>query len=244
MKVRSLALVIASSIVMTGCLNVTYKDYPDKLNVYKDGESLEKVTRLTFIEFNGSQGFPEISRKVTRKLTDTLVKRGLFKLDVIAPDAPVLIDLDLEKKSPYTIDELAKIRDTLKSDAILFGQVTSFRQYPGSRIGVFMRLLDLKNGSLVWAVDDVWDVNDRVVHKRMKDYHFDSRQSDYADLVTDDVKKMSTSALLDFVTWDISRTLDPKYDIPPGRQSIMKHRLMRRFGRNQKERFSRIREDL
>ena len=239
MIVFTLPLLISA---IPGC--VSYKEYSDALNVYRDEPAMNKLTRVVFIELDGSEGFPDISRRFTAKLGKTLVKKGLFRLDTLKPAAPELIDLDLTRTSPYSIAELAEIRKSLRCDAILFGKITSFRQYPGSNISIYMRLLDLKNGHLVWAIDESWDTEDRTVRSRLNDYSFDFRQDDYPNEVTDDLQLMSTSALLDFISWDIVRTMDPTYDDMPENKPIFTHRIMRRIGRHQAEHLKNRGEDL
>ena len=131
-------------------------------------------------------------------------------------------------------------------DAILFGRVTSYKPYPSTQIGLFLRLIDLQDGQLVWAVDDVWDTTDRMVVRRIQNYFFNEMRESY-DPVGDELGIMGTNAFQKFVSSEIAQTLDPQSKNQSRAKAFFESPVgtdLRRFGRGQNEFWKNVKEDL
>lgn len=203
-----LILLAALVVVACGCETMTIYP-PTQWNFYRGPNGdVYRIKRVCFVQLAENTGYPDIARRMTQSLKQALQERGMFHVDVVRADHPDLRDLDLTKREPYTIRELAQMRQDLHCDAILFGQITHFQPYPSQQVGLYLRLIDLRDGQLVWAIDDVWDTTQRETVARIRRYFFLNMRSDY-EPVGDELAVMSTEAFQKFVSVEVTDTLDP-----------------------------------
>jgi hypothetical protein len=183
---------------------------PDQRNFYRgpDGD-LRRLRRVCFVQLSEDTGYPDIARRMSHSLRQELQAMGMFHVDLITADQHELRDWDPAQRGPYTIKELASIRRDLGCDAVLFGQVTSFKPYPSTQIGLYLRLIDLKDGRLVWAVDDTWDTTERATVARIRRYFFREMRETYQP-VGDELAVMGTDAFQKFVSAEVVETLDSR----------------------------------
>ena len=177
------------------------------LRFYRSDVSISKVTKVVMVELNENLGYPDIAKKMTRTIAAKLSERGKFHIHILDYSHPDLRDLNLKKRTSYSIRELATIRKALKCDAILFGRIHSYTPYPRHLVGVQLRLVDLAEGQVVWAIDDVWDSTNKSISKRIDNYYFDEKANSFAP-VKSEYACMSSNAFHDFIAHEISRTMD------------------------------------
>jgi hypothetical protein len=227
MRYRELGLLLVAALIGSGCQK------PASVNHYRASDyELTEVSRVVFVELSENLGYPDIAERMTVSLQEELLQRGLFRLDILQDDHPELRDLDLEKRDPYSIAELAMIRRTLRCDAVLFGKMVQYRPYPGTQIGLYLRLVDLKDGKLLWAVDDIWDSTDRKTYRRIKDFYIDEMRETY-DPAESEMGVMSTEGFQKFVAYEVADTICPAEMANRRRQNFS--RPARRFMRHQKQ---------
>lgn len=242
LKRTVLCLTLALAGGMTGC---TEKDDPAReVNFYNAGDrDIRGISRVVFVELHDHPGYPEVTERMTRALAEAMLRRGLFRVDVLPVDHPDLRYLEmLGKREAYSIAELAEIRKRLRCDAVLFGQVTSYKPYPSTQIGLFLRLIDLQDGKLAWAVDDVWDTTQRETVRQIKNYYFDRMADDYQP-ANYEMGIMSTTGFQKYVASEVTKTMDPQYQ-GESRKERYFIRPIRKFGRSQKEFWANTKEDL
>ena len=170
---------------------------------------LAGLHRVVFVELDDASGHPGVARSATRALYKSIQARRLFHVDVIWRDDPVCRDLPLDKREAFTLADLTSIRQELRCDALLFGRITNFLPYPRMQMGLYLRLLDLKGGKLLWAVDHMWDMTDREVELRAEGF-YEGRMRDLYGPAKSDVLLMSPAAFHRFVAFEISQTLAPQ----------------------------------
>ena len=68
----------------------------------------------------------------------------------------------------YTLEQLMAARKLLGADAMLMGTVTSYSPYPRMAMGLQMKLVDLRTGQTVWAIEQIWDTADKSTQERIK----------------------------------------------------------------------------
>lgn len=171
-------------------------------------QDLRRIHRVVLLELTQDSSVPPIARDMTESLFRAAQARNLFHIDQIARDDPLCRDLPLDGRGVYTIKDLMAMREALDCDAILFGRVTHYRSYPRMQIGLYVRLLDLQNGKLVWAVEHIWDSTDKATETRIKEFFESQMRSGYEpaqwELVT-----QSPKAFQKFVAFEIGQTLAP-----------------------------------
>jgi hypothetical protein len=173
------------------------------LNPYK---SLNTVGRVAIVELNNESSYPKISEDVFEKLYQALQKKQIFGLTVIHQDDSSWRSLQLDRDSKYTLEQLMTIRKTLKCDGLLLGTITEFRPYPHMTIGLRLKLLDLRDGQLLWALEQVWDSADKTTESHIKDYFLSQKRTGYAPL-HEQLATVSSLEFIKFVSYEVAETL-------------------------------------
>jgi len=194
------------------------------INPYAD---FSTVGKTVVFELDNLSTRPEISTELTQAITEAVQKRHLFSLSALYRAEPAWRNLDLNGSSSYSLEELSVIRQQSKADAVLFGRITRYHPYPHLLVALHLKLIDLRNGKLLWATEQVWDSTDKSVERRMRLY-FNSRMRagfqpmDWELLIT------SPRAFNKFVASEVAHTL-PNTNHYPKRQPASEN------GRNLKD---------
>ena len=164
------------------------------------------IGRVAVLEFENSTTVPDYSSRLTSAVTEALRKRHIFGLSTLYRTDPAWRSLDISDRSPYSLDELATIRTQLKADAVLFGSITQYQPFPHLLTAANLRLIDLRDGKLIWAIEQVWDSTDAPVEQRMKVFFDHQMRSGYQPI---DWRLLVSSpkAFDKFVAFEVARTL-------------------------------------
>jgi len=176
------------------------------LNPDKD---LSTIGRVAIVELDNDSSYPQISTDVTETLFQALQKKQIFGLTVVRQNAPAWRSLQLDLNSTYTLAELFAIRKTLKCDAVLIGTVTGYRPYPHMAIGLRLKLVDLADGQLLWALEEIWDTADKTTQRRIKNYFQREIRAGFAPL-SEQLTVVSSLSFIKFVVYEVAETLQPK----------------------------------
>lgn len=173
------------------------------VNRYAD---MVTTNRVAIFEFDNDTTDPKYSANLTSAVTEALRKRHIFSISTLYRADPAWRSLDLADTSSYSLQELAAIRKQLRADAVLFGSITQYRPFPHLLTALRLRMVDLRDGKLIWAIEQVWDSTDKRVEQRMKVFFDHEMRSGYRPI---DWQLMLTSprAFDKFVAFEIARTL-------------------------------------
>jgi hypothetical protein len=195
-----------SSLLLSGCngrrASAPSGDY-SYLNPHK---SLTSIGRVAIIELNNNSAYPQVSADITDALYQALQKRQFFGLTVVRRHDPSWRGLQLDDDPTYTLEEISAIHKTLKCDGVLVGTITEFKPYPHTTIGLRLKLLDLRDGQLLWALEQVWDSADKKTERRIKDYFKSQKRSDFAPLYQE-IVAVSSLEFIKFVSYEAAETL-------------------------------------
>jgi len=108
--------------------------------------------------------------------------------------------------STFTLEQILAIREALKCDGILLGTVTEFRPYPHMAVGLRLKLLDLRDGQLLWALEQIWDSADKTTEKRIKSYFKSEKRTGFAPL-HEELVAVSPLEFIKFVSYEMAGTL-------------------------------------
>jgi TolB-like protein len=171
------------------------------------GGEFPQIARVVVFEFQNYSNDLNISMKLTRAVTESLQKKHLFTIQAFEHSDPAWQKLDLEFASSYSKEELLAIRKQLKADAVLYGSVTRYHPYPHLMVGLHLKMVDLRSGKLLWAIEQVWDSTDKLVERRMKRFYKDYMRSSYGPM---DWELLVTSprAFNKFVVYEIAETFN------------------------------------
>ena len=173
------------------------------LNPHK---TLNTLGRVAIVELDNESSYAQISTDVTEVLFQALQKRQFFGLSIVRKRDPSWRGLQLEGSPTYDLNQILTIRKTLKCDAVLLGTVTEFRPYPHMSIGLRLKLLDLKDGELVWALEQVWDGADKTTEKRAKSY-FKWEKAAGQGPSPEPLLTVSPLEFVKFVSYEVAQTL-------------------------------------
>ncbi len=202
-------LVVMFVLFLSGCrlyrengpMGGAYYINPDK--------DIRSIGRVAMIELENESSYPQISTDVTEALFLALQKKQMFGLTVVTQDDPSWRGLHSELDSTPTLKQLLAIREMLKCDAVLVGTVTEYQPYPRMAIGVRLKLLDLNDGQILWALEQVWDSADRATETRIKRYFQSQMRSGFAPL-REELVVMSSLKFIKFVAYEVAETLNPR----------------------------------
>jgi hypothetical protein len=195
------------AVLLTGCVTYYRPSAPAPDYYYiNPNKSLSNVGRVIIVGLNNNSNYPQIANDVTEKLYQALQKKQIFGLTVLHQDDPLWKSLQLDSESKYTLDQIINLHDTLKCDALLIGTITEFRPYPHMIIGLRLKLLDLRDGELLWALEQVWDSADKTTEYRIRDYFRSQKRSGFAPL-HEQLAKVSSLEFIKFVSYEVAETL-------------------------------------
>lgn len=186
------------------------------LNPDKD---LSTVGRTALVELDNKSSYPQISTDVTETLFQALQKKQPFGLAVVHRNNPAWRSLQLDLNSgyqtqnsalavppTYTLDQLTAIRKTLKCDAVLIGTISQFKPYPHMAIGLRLKLVDLRDGQLLWALEQIWDNSDKTTEYRIKNYFQYQKRLGFAPL-REQLVTVSPLEFIKFVAYEVAETI-------------------------------------
>jgi len=181
-------------------------DYGYYINPDKD---LFTIGRTALVELDNDSSYPQVSADVTDALFQALQKKQVFGLTVIQQNDPAWRSLRLDADLMYTPEQLLAIRKALKCDAVLVGTVTEFKPHPHLAVGLRLKLIDLADGQLLWALEQVWDSADKTTEYRIKNYFRTQIRSGFAPL-GEQLVAVSPLKFIKFVAFETAETLQPK----------------------------------
>ena len=142
---------------------------------------LDRIRKVVLVDLRADEGSEPNASGLTEALVKGLQGSQVFYVERLGRSAPVLRDLALNKRTVLNVSlsEVQDMQQQLQSDAVLFGAVTQFNTHPRLETGVFLRLLDLRTGVVVWAVDHTWDTTDKQTAARMKKWFDEHMRGEY-----------------------------------------------------------------
>jgi hypothetical protein len=195
--------------LLSGCqLYVVHPPTPSYhyLNPDKD---LSTIGRTALVELDNDSSYPQISTDVTEVLFEALQKKQLFGLTLVRQNDHTWRSLQLDLDSTYTLEQLADIQKTLKCNAVLVGTVTKYQPYPHMAIGLRLKLIDLTDGQLLWAIEQVWDSTDKTTKYQIKNYFKRQIRSGFEPL-REQLVAISPIKFTKFVAYEVADTLKPE----------------------------------
>jgi hypothetical protein len=176
------------------------------LNPNKD---LSAVGRTALLELANDSSYPQISADVTEAIFQAMQKKQKFGLTVVRQNDPAWRSLPLELNTAYTFEQLSAMRNALKADAVLIGAVTSYKPYPHMSLGLRLKLIDLSDGQLLWALEQVWDTTDKTTKDKIKSY-YDRNIFHGSDTMEEKLGIVSSLKFIKFVACEIAESLQSR----------------------------------
>jgi len=200
-------ILLLLSIFLPGCRVLCKDAVPTAGHYYLNPDKdLSSVGKVALLELDNNSSYPQMAPDVTEALFQALQKRQIFSVTIVRRNDAARRSLQLNSSCPYTFQQLSDIRRTFKCNAVLAGTITEFQPYPHMVIGLRLKLVDLKDGQLLWALEQVWDTADKTTEYRTKDYFRRQVRSDSTPL-REHLTAVSPIKFIKFVAHDVSETL-------------------------------------
>ncbi|MHC4460073.1 MAG: hypothetical protein ACYS6W_14075 [Planctomycetota bacterium] len=197
------------SLLLSGCGIYSASGPVTEYYYLNPDKDLSAIGRVAIVELNNNSSYPQISADVTEMLFESLQKKQIFGLTVIRQNAPAWRSLQMDLNSTYTLAQVSAIRKTLKCNAVLTGTITEYRPYPHMAIGLRLKLIDLTDGQLLWALEDIWDTADKTTEHRIKNYFQREMREGFYPL-REKLVVISSLRFIKFVVYEVSETIQPK----------------------------------
>lgn len=211
-KMRFTTLLIP--LLFAGCRFYTASAPMAQYYYINPDKDLSAIGRTALVELNNESTYPQISADVTKALFQALQKKQVFGLTLVHQSDQQWrsLQLDLNPASPpnvppaFTLEQLIAIRKALKCDAVLLGSVTEYQPFPHMTIGLRLKLIDLNDGQLLWALEQIWDTADKKTEYAIKNYFQCQIRSGFAPL-REQLANVSSINFIKFVAFEVAETL-------------------------------------
>ena len=198
----SLLFMLPVIITSVGCSR--YRTYSSHNQYYNP--NLQTINTVCLIELRNETSYPQISADVTESLYQSLQKKQAFILSHLRQNDSAWKNIPIVPGSPYTLEQLAATHKMLGVDAVLTGNVTAYRPYPHTMLGLKLKLIDLRDGRTLWAIEQVWDTDDKATEERIKKYFDRQMRSGFSPL-GEQLAVLSPINFVKFVTYDVVESL-------------------------------------
>jgi hypothetical protein len=169
-------------------------------------KKLSAIKSVCLVELQNKTSYPQISEDVTESLHQSLQKKQWFNLLLLKQTDIAWKTLEIRPDSAYTLEQLMTARKLLGTDALLIGTVTSYSPYPRMAMGLQLKLVDLRTGQVVWAIQQIWDAADKTTQERIKRYYNQQLRSDFST-IGEQLATLSPINFVKFITYEVTETM-------------------------------------
>lgn len=175
---RIAGLLLVLSALLSGCCwYEAAGPVPDCYYLNPD-KNMSTIGKVGIIELENYSSYPQVAPDVTEAIFQALQKKQVFSVAVISKSDRLWRGLEPNLNSTYRLEDLSEIRKATNCNAILVGSVTEFEPFPHMTIGLRLKLVDLMDGQLLWAFEQIWDTADKTTQGRMRRYFRSQTDSD------------------------------------------------------------------
>ncbi len=209
MKTAIFCAAVMAGCTIMGCSRaVEQKSVPPSGHFYLDKTAdFSSVGRVAILELeNQSVSQAELPRVLTQELSDGIGKKHLFSVQIIYKGDTEWQSLELNRIKSFSLQDWAAVRKQLKADALIFGTITRYRSYPQFLVALNIKMVDLRDGKLLWAIEDVWDSTDKNTELRIKEFYETQMRTGYQPMEWQVVLN-SPKAFHKYVIYEVTRTL-------------------------------------
>jgi TolB-like protein len=206
---RIISIIGLGGIVLLGGCTILKKPAPQpQVQFYIDKtHDFSAIGKIAVLELEDeSVSSPELAKTLTQNLADTLGKKQLFSIRTVYRSDPEWKSCNLDQVNILSSQDMEHIAKQLKVDAILVGTITRYRPYPQLLTAMRFKMVDLRSGRLLWAMENVWDSTDKNAEQRIQSFFKTQMRTGYQPMNWQFVTN-SPSAFQKFVMYEVVSTL-------------------------------------
>ncbi|MCX5682445.1 MAG: hypothetical protein NT049_02015 [Planctomycetota bacterium] len=199
-KYGAAALIAGLACILTGCF---CNKAESPVRCFLDAQALGHAQRVVLLPLASDTAYPAVAEGMTNALFQALQAKQLFHVTLAAET-----DAALDFQKPFSLKDLARLRQATGADAVIVGTVRSFDPYPRMHLGLYVRLLDLRDSRVIWAVDHLWDATDKATQSRMEKY-FSEQSGDRWEPLHWRLATVGPAVMQQFAAYEAVATLSP-----------------------------------
>jgi Peptidoglycan-synthase activator LpoB len=197
----ALCFILSLGITSAGCsqhrLSMSHREVSKNLSTIKS---------VCLVELQNKTSYPQISEDVTESLNQSLQKKQWFALSLLKQTDAAWKALEVKPDSAYTLEQLMTAHKLLGTDALLIGTITSYSPYPRMAMGLQLKLVDLRTGQVVWAIQQIWDAADKATQERIKRYFDQQLRTDFSP-IGEQLATLSPINFIKFITYEVTEMM-------------------------------------
>jgi hypothetical protein len=187
---------------------------------------IRKIDKVVVIQLKNNTKRKQLHYSITNALVSALQKRHIFTVTSLDTQSDTYKMLNLTSENWFSVKEMARMKQLLKADAVIYGQVTQNRNYPHMLIGLHLKMLDLNTGQIAWGMEQLWDSTDKRLEYRMRTYFQEQMRTGYQPLNWQ-IVYTSPRHFRKFVTYEVAQTF-PSQNFYNPRLSSEKNKYFRK----------------
>ena len=193
-------------ILTGGCAEAFIKGDSAKYYYINPNKDITNVGRIAIVELENDSSYTQVSSDLTSALFQSLQKKQVFGLQIVKQRDPLWKSLQLEPDTTYSLEQMAAVRQRLKCDGVLIGTITEYKPYPHMTIGIRLKLIDLTEGELLWAIEQVWSSSDKITEYKIKRY-LKETQSSASTSSSESITMISPLEFMRYISYEVAQTL-------------------------------------
>jgi hypothetical protein len=197
----ALCFILPLALTLSGCSR-----YGSSSSASGVSKNLSAIKSVCLVELQNKTIYPQISGDITESLHQSLQKKQRFTLSLLKQTDEAWSTLEVRPDSAYTLEQLMSAHKLLGVDALLMGTVTSYSPYPRMAMGLQLKLVDLRTGQTVWAIEQIWDTADKATQERIKKYFDKQLRSDFST-IGEQLANLSPINFIKFITYEVIETM-------------------------------------
>jgi hypothetical protein len=204
---KKIKLIMTSLLmVISGCVVYTAPEPIAQFYYLNKNKDLGSIGKVALVQMQNNSTHPTIDISMTLALYQALQKKQLFSVSIIEHDNPDWHKLQLGNNTSYTNKQIVNIKKALKCDAVLIGKITEYHPFPHMTMALNLKMIDLSDGQLVWAVEEIWDTSDKDIEYRIERY-FNMKNRSGLTPLHKELMAVSPIKFQKFVAYEIAETL-------------------------------------
>jgi hypothetical protein len=163
----------------TGC-RLPHPPQQKRINTYlAEPADLASVRRIMVLPFVAESSAPVDCDEVRDAFLTELQKLRRFELVPLPASAleTQMLQTSL-RHGRLSTEAMVRLCDRYALDGVLVGTVTSWRPYTPIHLGMRTHLISIHSGAVVWAVDAIYDANDRTTISDLREFAGTAQQDD------------------------------------------------------------------
>ena len=172
MRLSSNAVLVGVLLAFASC---ALERPPEKraINSYlADARDLACVRRIMVLPFSEEPGVVADKTRIRETYINELLKLRRFEVVPLPADSVEVVPLDASlRHGRISTDEIVALCNRYRLDGVLLGTITSCRAYTPPHLGMRTQLVSVHSGSIIWAVDVLYDASDRSMQSDLRHYY-------------------------------------------------------------------------